>query len=249
MANKKLDEVKEEKWFYEFSLPDGSKTESYLPQVARNIHPTREKALREYLSQGNYNASSALDISCHEGYFSIVLADYFNDVVGVDKNNDSLKKAKKIAALLGQDSIQFKNSSVEDWDAKKAADFVLCYGLLYHVENPIQILRRLAYLAKKTLCIETQVLPYNIDGPIEDGSYLWQRSLNGLFGLCIDYSDRPEGGLTDLALVPSRQALEFLLKQFGFKSVQFYQPDPDDYEQFVRGHRVIVFAEKQEAPQ
>ena len=105
-------------------------------------------------------------------------------------------------------------------------------------------MRKLAALAWKTLCIETQVLPYDLNGPIEDGSYLWQRNLNGLFGLCVDYSHRPEGGLTDLALVPSRQALDFLLKQFGFKTVTFYKPEPDDYEQFVRNHRVIVFAEK-----
>ena len=81
-------------------------------------------------------------------------------------------------------------------------------------------------------------------GSIEDGSYLWQRDLKGLFGLCIDYSDSPEGGLTDLALVPSRHAVEFLLKQFGFKTVTFYKPAPEDYEQFVRNHRVIIIAEK-----
>ena len=69
-------------------------------------------------------------------------------------------------------------------------------------------------------------------------------NLNGLFGLCVDYSHSPEGGLTDVALVPSRQALEFLLKQFGFKTVDFYTPELSDYEQFVRGHRVVVYAEK-----
>ncbi len=130
------------------------------------------------------------------------------------------------------------------WNEKQDADFVLCFGLLYHVENPIQILRKLAALAKRSLCIETQVLPFNLTGSLEDGSYLWQRDLNGVFGLCIDYSESPEGGLTDLSLVPSRQALEFLLRQFGFKTVNFYKPEADDYEQFVRGHRVIIFAEK-----
>lgn len=239
-----LNSVKQQKWFYEFTLPDGTKTESYLPEIARQVHLTREKALRGYLGKVSDNCESALDVSCHEGFFSLLLKDYFNHVVGVDKNAESLVKAKQIAHLLGHPDIIFNNSSLEDWAEDQNADFVLCFGLLYHVENPIQILRKLALLTKKALCIETQILPYNLSGFIEDGSYLWQRELNGLFGLCVDYSHRAEGGLTDLALVPSRQALEFLLKQFGFKTVDFYTPEPNDYEQFVRGHRVIVLAEK-----
>lgn len=239
-----LDRIKSQKWFYEFSLPDGTKTESYLPEIARHIHVTRENALRRYLDNLGKEVSTALDISCHEGFFSLVLAEYFKQVTGVDKNPESLDKARQILNLLGHPDIRLENSSVEQWNEKQSADFVLCFGLLYHVENPIQIMRKLAVLTRKSLCIETQVLPYDQTGPIEDGSYLWQRDINGLFGLCVDYSHRPEGGITDLALVPSRHALEFLLKQFGFKTVEFYKPSADDYEQFSRHHRVIVFAEK-----
>lgn len=239
-----LENVKQQKWFYEFTLPDGSRTESYLPEVAREIHVTREKALRHYLGQLDKSCSSSIDVSCHEGFFSLILAEYFETIIGIDKNQDSLEKAVKISRLLGHKKIKFETASVENWSNDDGADFVLCFGLLYHTENPIQILRKIASLAKKAICIETQVLPFQTSGRIEDGSYLWQRDLNGLFGLCIDYSHSKEGGLTDLALVPSRQALEFLLKQFGFRVVTFYKPASDDYEQFVRNHRVIVFAEK-----
>lgn len=236
--------IKQQKWFYEFKLPDGSVTESYLPELAKKVHITREKALRDYLSIHKDKFQSVLDISCHEGYFSLVLKDYFDSVTGIDKNAESLAKAKQISKALKISGITFTKSSLEQWPDKRGADFVLCFGLLYHVENPVQILRKLALLTNKTLCLETQVLPYDMVGKIEDGSYLWQRSLKGLFGLCADYSYRAEGGLSDLALVPSKYALEFLLKEFGFSSITFYLPEPDDYEQFVRGHRVIVFAEK-----
>jgi tRNA (mo5U34)-methyltransferase len=239
-----LSQIKGQKWFYEFSLPDGTKTQSYLPEVARQIHPTREKALRNYLKIKQGYFENALDISCHEGYFSLVLTDYLPSVVGIDKNPDSLKKAKQISRVMGHPEIEFNNSSLENWPGHKGADFVLCYGLLYHVENPIEILRKISALTKKVVCIETQVLPFNLSGPIEDGSYQWQREVQGLFGLCVDYSQSPEGGMTDLAMIPSKNGLEFLLKQFGFKSVSYYEPDSSDYEQFSRGHRVIVFAEK-----
>ena len=91
---------------------------------------------------------------------------------------------------------------------------MLYFGALYHVENPIPVLRKLASLAKMGMYIETQVLPFQITGHVEDGSYLSRRELNGVFGLCADYSDKPEGGLTDLALVPSRDALKILAKMF-----------------------------------
>ena len=239
-----LEDVKNQKWFYEFNLPDGSITESYLPQVARQVHATRQKALRHYLRGWGSDGATAFDISCHEGFFTLMLREYFHFVVGLDKNVESLLKAKQISSLLGHPEIDFQHSTLEDWSEDRCADFVLCFGLLYHVENPIQILRKLSAVTLKTLCIETQVLPYAVTGPIEDGSYLWQRETCGLFGLCVDYSHRPEGGLTDLALVPSRQALEFLLLHLGFKTVTFYKPDIDDYEQFVRGHRVVIFAER-----
>lgn len=244
MNHKKLIEVKKQKWFYEFNLPDGGKTESYLSEVARQIHPTREKALRNYLDSRRCDFGGALDVACHEGYFSLVLKDYFASVIGIDKNPESLNKARQISEVMGHSDIVFNNSSLENWPGDRGADFVLCYGLFYHVENPIEVLRRIAILTGKVACIETQVLPFNLSGPIEDGSYQWQREIQGLFGLCVDYSLQPEGGMTDLALIPSKNGLEFLLKRLGFNSVEFYLPDPIDYEQFVRGHRVIVFAEK-----
>ncbi|NDD62368.1 MAG: methyltransferase domain-containing protein [Acidobacteria bacterium] len=239
-----LSQIKKQKWFYEFNLPDGSKTESYLPDNARLIHPTREKALRQYLDARRSEFNSALDISCHEGYFSQVLKEYCPVVRGIDKNPESLRKAELISRVMGRSDIDYTDSSLESWPTERGADFVLCYGLLYHVENTVEVVRKVAALTRRVACIETQVLPFNFGGSIEDGSYQWQREIHGLFGLCVDYSQRSEGGMTDLALVPSRNGLEFLLQQFGFRSIKYYPPEPSDYEQFVRGHRLIVFAEK-----
>ena len=240
-----LDQIKSQKWFYEFQLPDGTVTESYLSEFARQVHLTREKALRKYLEERRGSFKDSLDISCHEGYFSHVLSDYISSVVGIDKNDNSLQKAILVAQELKRENIIFHNTSLENWPITQDADFVLLYGLLYHAENPIEMLRKVAKLARKTLCIETQVLPFDISGFVEDGNYSWQREIKGLFGLCIDYSERAEGGMTDLALIPSKNGLEFLLGQLDFKSVFFYVPEHSDYEQFVRGHRVIIFAEKE----
>ena len=242
-----LNEIKAQQWFYEFTLPDGSLTESYLPDFVKQIHLTREKALCSFLNQykTKYALQNAIDVSCHEGYYSHVLAHHFQNVVGVDKNHNSLKKAQLITDVLEKRNITFHHAAIEDWQGD-AADFVLCFGLLYHIENPVQMIRKLAAITKSAICIESQILPAETIVQVEDGCYKKLRDIKGSFGLCFDYPEISEGGLTELALVPSREALMTLLHHFGFKNIQFYMPHENDYEQFVRQQRVIIYAEKNE---
>jgi len=245
MDIQKINEIKAQQWFYEFKLPDGTTTQSYLPDFVRQIHHTREKALRQFLSDyGSKNSfNHAIDVSCHEGYYSHVLADYFKHVAGIDKNSNSLKKAQLITEVTGKTNISYELTSIENWQGN-AVDFVLCFGLLYHIENPVQMMRKLAAITKSAICIESQVLPAECNMQVEDGCYKKLRDIKGSFGLCFDYPDISEGGLTELALVPSREALITLLQHFGFVNIRVYEPAENDYEQFVRQQRVIVYAEK-----
>jgi len=246
MEQNNLDLVKNQQWFYEFTLPDGSTTNSYLPDFVRPIHHTREKALKfflnEYAKSGTFK--NALDISCHEGYYTLLLAKYFEEVIGIDKNESSLEKATLITDVMNCKNVKYIHTSLEAWSDDVPRDFVLCFGLLYHIENPVEIMRKMARLTKKAICIESQVLPSDNHMQVEDGCYKKQRNIKGNFGLCLDYPTISEGGLTELALVPSRDALISLLECFGFVNIRIFQPLEGDYEQFVRGHRVIIYAEK-----
>ena len=246
MENNALEAVKAQQWFYEFNLPDGSITNSYLPDFVRPIHHTREKALKHFLKEfssiGKFE--KAIDVSCHEGYYSHVLARYFSEVKAIDKNEGSLAKAKLITEVLKVPNIVYILTSLEDWKDFEPADLVLCFGLLYHIENPVEVMRKLSVITKKAICIESQILPSSSAMLIEDGCYIKQRESKGIFGLCMDYPTIKEGGLTELALVPSAEALVSLLEHFGFGKIRFYEPEDGDYEQFTRRQRVIIYAEK-----
>lgn len=245
-----LSEVLSQRWFYEFRLPDGSTTSSYLPEHVRAIHATRQGALRVLLARAGLgdangpNDASALDVACHEGFFTFTLAEFFATVRGIDKNAESVRKASLMAQALAVPGVRIEQLSVEELTDGDQSDFVLCFGLVYHVENPILVFRQLGRLAREAVCIETQVLPCEIEAHIEDGNYLTQRPVQGLFAMCEDYSTSAEGGLTDIALVPSRKALEACLKAVGFSRLTYYQPTAADYEQFVRGHRVVLLAQR-----
>jgi tRNA (mo5U34)-methyltransferase len=130
------------------------------------------------------------------------------------------------------------------FDEKWSSDFVLVYGLIYHMEDPIHVLRLASQMCRQHILIETQVFPYDMTGRIEDGNYQSLRPVAGTFALTPDYPAGREGGSTSVALVPSLNALLFLLRHFGFGDVQVLQPAEDDYEQYRRGSRVIVYGRK-----
>jgi tRNA (mo5U34)-methyltransferase len=174
---------------------------------------------------------TALDFASHQGYFTIELSEYFKEVLGLELRSESIEQAKLISSGLGVSNVSYKQCDLLDLNLIEIskADFVLVYGLLYHLEDPIKILRVASELSKQHILIETQIFPYDISGKIGDGSYNWQRSVAGIFSLSVDYKERIEGGITDLAFVPSLNALLFLLDHFGFKKVRVIDTTRDDY--------------------
>jgi tRNA (mo5U34)-methyltransferase len=75
------------------------------------------------------------------------------------------------------------------YDPVFSADFVLVYGHLYHMKNPIHVCSvSPPGLSRKHILIETQVFPYDVTGRVEDGYYQSQREVRGVFSLSADYA-------------------------------------------------------------
>lgn len=243
-----LEAVKGRTWFYEFDLPDGSKTRTDIPKPVTKIHDTRRNKLREVISRfvDSPGQLTALDFASHEGFFSIELSRHFKAVRGLEIRSESIEAAQLITQVLGRENISYEQADLQHlpFSERLVSDFVLVYGLLYHVENPIHVIRLASQFSRKHILVETQVFPFDVSGRIEDGYYEWQRGVEGVFSLSVDYAVRREGGSTDIAVIPSLNALVFLLKNFGFQTVEVMRFVDDDYEQFRRGSRVIVYGRK-----
>lgn len=227
-------------WFYPFKLKDGTQVNCMLPEDILPLHETRLRVLSSFASKIKNN-ETALDLACHQGYFSFELEKYFNSVTGIDRFRDSLDKAEFIKSDKNS-KCKFIESTIENYNVP--ADFVLCYGLLYHVENPIEIFRKIGSLTKHACLIETQVCSTSIPH-VEDGTYKSIRSPLGTFALVSDYSDSNIGGLTNIAMVPDINAVVNILKYLGFSKIEIYNPVNKDYEQFIRKQRIIVYAERE----
>lgn len=236
-------------WFYPFRLPSGATTPSYDGGWLDSIHHTRSQMLDSVLDRdfkGRESSATAIDLACHQGWFSCQLAQRgFSQVVGVDARPEHIADAGLIRDTLGLDRITLRQSDVHDIDTQAWGQFDVCLilGLIYHLENPVGALRVARALTRKVCIVETQVVP-NMSGMVDYGSYKFVRPLMGSFGIIdeIDDTHGPEASTTGICLVPSTEALIWILRKIGFTRVELLTPPPDAYEQLLHGKRVMVAA-------
>lgn len=243
-----LEQVRSRKWFYEFELPDGSSTESYLPPGVAGVHTTRLAMLEEALERRfgkDLSGLTAVDLACHEGWFAFHLAQRgAAPVLGLDARPSHVSDAALMARAMGIGSFSARVLDIENASSEEIGthDLTLMLGLLYHLENPVRALRLARAVTRKALYIETQVVPH-MSGMIDWGSYVFQRRMVGVFGIVdeIGETHAPEAGVGGICLAPSIESLEWLLKKVGFATVERLVPPIGGYEQHV-GEKRVMFA-------
>lgn len=236
-------------WFYPFRLPSGACTPTYDGGALDLIHATRSAMLDQLLDRefpAGVASLSAVDLACHQGWFSVQLAQRgFARVLGIDARPEHIADAGLIRDALGLSNWQLRQSDVHALDASALGqhELVLCFGLIYHLENPIGALRQARALCKRLCVIETQVVP-GLSGWVDYGSYRFVRPLKGSFGI-IDETEEthgPEASTTGICLVPSTEALVWILHKIGFARVEILPVPAEGYEQLVHRKRVMVAA-------
>ena len=239
--------VRARPWFYEFDLPDGSRTESYIPEYVRPIHDTRLEMMWRTLEPtvgGDWSGCTALDLACHQGFFATHLARRgCRRVVGVDARPEHVADARLIARLYGLGNLQ-----VEQRDVRRLTpgdlglfDIVLVFGLLYHVEDPVGLLRLARGMTRRICLIETQL---SAEGPasVESGTSADRHEVKGTLAL-VDETGRTNGreaNLLPISMFPSLNALRWLMSTVGFSRVEVVPPPEGAYEQLARGERVMA---------
>ena len=236
-------------WFYRFTLPSGAVTGSaHAPDILA-IHNTRwamaETALRGAFPDGAARAS-AMDLACHQGWFSWKLRQFgFGSVHGIDARQPHVDDARLITSAMGVEHVAFSRGDVHGLTPAIVGthDLVLCFGLLYHLENPVGALRVARSLCKRLCLIETQVAPGQT-GVVDYGSYRFVKPIEGSF-VIVDETDEthgPEASTLGISLIPSLEALHFILRKVGFSRVETLPVPDDGYEQLKYGKRVVLAA-------
>lgn len=170
--------------------------------------------------------ASALDAGCGVGFLSRILQECGLDVSGFDRRAENIAEARTRFP-----AIAFETGDVESADILKLGgfDLTLCFGLLYHLENPMLAIRRLRALTGKGLLLESMCIPGNQAGMVlrEEPSIA-------------DHSSR------EIALYPSEACLVKMLYRAGFAAVYRVAelPDHDDFRDTAEHarRRTVLFA-------
>jgi FkbM family methyltransferase len=163
--------------------------------------------------------STALDVGCGVGFFSETLRDCGLAVRGFDARRENVFEA--VRRFPG---IQFHQTDLEDPTVLSLGkfDLTLCFGLLYHLENPMLAVRHLHALTGKALLLESMCIP------------------DGRTALLLREEPRvKDQSLTDIALYPSEICLVKMLYRAGFAAVYRLRdlPDHEDFQQTLQHAR------------
>jgi len=237
------------RWFYPYRLPTGRVTPTVDGAAIDAIHHTRLQMLDAELARTfgqDFDGLSAIDLACHQGWFAAHLAQRgFGSVLGVDARAEHVADATLMRDVLDLRKLTYEQSDVHALDVTTLGthDLVLCFGLIYHLENPIGALRTARALCRRLCLIETQVAP-GLSGWIDYGNHQYVRPLQGSFGLIDETADThgPEASTTGICLVPSTEALVWILGKIGFDRVDVLPVPSDGYEQLLHHKRVMVAA-------
>jgi SAM-dependent methyltransferase len=200
--------------------------------AALRIHNRRKEFADRVLSPlvRPHGLRTALDVGCGFGFFSRYLADTGFQTTALDVRPENIAEAKR-----RNPDVESIVANLEELPAADFASFdvVLCFGLLYHLENPFRAIRNLEALTQKILLVETVIAPYRSQAAI-----LYEEEKTQNQG--IDY----------IALIPSESWMLKCLYKVGFPFV--YQtkvrPDHKDFRETLwrRRRRAVLVASKVE---
>jgi SAM-dependent methyltransferase len=122
---------------------------------------------------------SVLDVGGGPGHLAMFFVERGCDVISTDGRSENVRRAKQLYPGLNS-----RQLDVEDPEAVRALgqfEIVFCFGLLYHLENPLLALRNLVAVTSDLLLIETMIC--DSTAPVvllDDETFSWNQGLRGL---------------------------------------------------------------------
>ena len=172
------------------------------------LNKAREDTLRQFLASlgKDMQLHSAVDIGCGVGHFSAFLQALQFDVLGLEGRAENVEEAK-----IRVPGAEFRLANAEDSSIQSLGkfDLVVCFGLLYHLENPFAAIRNLFALTGKVAVVEGMCLP----------------GIEPIFSVR-DEGSTEDQGLRHVALYPTENGLIKLLYRSGFPYVYRFRTPP-----------------------
>ena len=240
---------------HDIDLPFGLRT--YLPDVSRQERErTRLATLVDHVwpslmaeCGGSLKGLRVLDVACNCGGFSVHAARSGADyVLGFDVDEHYLSQAEFIKSALGLANVQFQKLHLEDLDPEIHGrfDVVLCLGILYHLENPVLCMQKLAAVTEKLIVVDTTLLRIPYINFLLRRLPLWHmRVVPAVTDVAQNISTSRWRKHEHGQFSPNAAAVEELLKYSGFEDIQQLRPKNSNPElRYHNGTRATFIARK-----
>ena len=181
---------------------------------------------------GSLKGRRVLDIACNCGGFAVEAikagADY---ALGIDVVDRYIDQANFIRDALGYENLEFRNFDVYDLTPEHVGTFdvVLCFGILYHLEDPIRGMKVMANLATHSMLVDTSLLRPPYVSRLLRNRPLWKMDVVGI--------GERAGQTTNLWRLgqscqfnPTERAVLDVLRFLGFARVDFLPPEEKGLE-------------------
>ena len=152
---------------HQVALPHGLSTYDAESSLRRR-ETTRLDALTRHafprlleLCGGSFEGKRVIDVACNCGGFSIEAARLGADhVLGFDVADRYLDQANFIKRALDLDNVEFRKMAMEDCDEASIGhyDIAFCFGILYHLENPVYAMKQLASVTSDIMLVDASVI-------------------------------------------------------------------------------------------
>ena len=236
-------------WMYKFDFTENVTTPLMSKEFLK-VHETRKKMIfskLDRLYEGKWDQVDCLDIACNEGFYSFEIAKReARRIVGFDARQINIEKANFVRDYFGYNNAEFFTADIETLDIQKQGNFEIVFllGLLYHVENPMLVLRKTRDLTRGICVIDTQVTRFNSKITMGFGCKGFDKETLDTIGVIeeFNYKEDITASVTGLSFVPNKSALLTMLRYAGFSKVEIIEPFPDSYEQYANFDRLILIA-------
>jgi len=206
-------------WFYEVNICGNYTTPGLYPLKRRLLNNKglvdteylinrqicrSQLLLDEVIKRYDFTDKSLLDLGCNCCYWtSRYLVEGASSLVGVDGRERFIQQADLLLSCLGlREQSRLIRKNVEEVNFSMLPftpfDFVLCSGILYHIKDYENLLKRISKVNKDCLVIDTRVMP-------QDTQFKEPRDL--YFNAIEETRDK---------LTPSRDKLLKLLNTLGY---------------------------------
>lgn len=140
---------------------------TYIPEFPHHGYYTRVDTLVKHAFPtlieacgGSLKGKRVLDVACNCGGFSFEAAKLGSEyVLGVDVVDRYIEQANFIKRALKLKQVEFRRMDIEKLAISEVGrfDIIFCFGILYHLENFVSVMRNLSSMTKDIMLVDTGI--------------------------------------------------------------------------------------------